>query len=255
MTTLNKLIDQIKTELSDEFSQRLRKILMNQDKEWLVEQIISLTLSRDKQLVCGIHPPTTQKLALALEDKERKHRARLERISKIQLDEDKLAQIIKRYKRLDREQLEAQGYLNNPPQKGTALITNTERSSKGNELLLEAKDVFYALLFGDKDTNVRFDRVERELLTLIVPEHKFHVIDFMVAVTQIGGEGTWKDPNNVSHDDREKNIILQTEYGEVESELISEGLLATVKIINNLEINEQVLYFRMIDVEQSSLVA
>ncbi|NEO42864.1 MAG: hypothetical protein F6K55_01335, partial [Moorea sp. SIO4A3] len=86
-------------------------------------------------------------------------------------------------------------------------------------------------------------------------EHKFHVIDFMVAVTQIGGEGTWKDPNNVSHDDREKNIILQTEYGEVKSELISEGLLATVKMINNLEINEQVLYFRMIDVEQSSLIA
>ena len=67
--------------------------------------------------------------------------------------------------------------------------------------------------------------------------------------------GTWHDPEGVSHDERADNVILQVEYGEVASEQIGDGILTTLRLINNLEVNEQILYARMINVEQSSLIS
>ena len=66
--------------------------------------------------------------------------------------------------------------------------------------------------------------------------------------------GTWHDPKNVSNDERADNIIIQIEYGEVASERIGNGILTTLRLINNLEVNERVFYARMINVEQSSLI-
>ena len=76
----------------------------------------------------------------------------------------------------------------------------------------------------------------------------------MKATTEIGGLGTWQDPDSVSNDDRADNILLQVEYGEVASERIGDAILTTLSLINNLEVNEQILYVRMINVEQSSLI-
>ncbi|MDJ0553097.1 MAG: hypothetical protein QNJ68_01365 [Microcoleaceae cyanobacterium MO_207.B10] len=144
--------------------------------------------------------------------------------------------------------------VNNPPEKGTYLITENYRSDKGNELLIKAKDVLFALLFGDDSNHVSFTRIERELLTLTLPRFKSESLNFMQATTEISSLGTWQDPDSVSNDSRADNIILQVEYGEIEGELIGDGIVTTLSLINNLEINEQILYARMINVEQSTLI-
>lgn len=48
--------------------------------------------------------------------------------------------------------------------------------------------------------------------------------------------------------------MVEVEYGEVEGELIGAGIVRTLSLINNLEVNEQILYARMINVEQSTLI-
>ncbi|MDJ0519058.1 MAG: hypothetical protein QNJ74_23305 [Trichodesmium sp. MO_231.B1] len=76
----------------------------------------------------------------------------------------------------------------------------------------------------------------------------------MKATTEISGLGTWQYPDSISNDSRADNIILQVEYGEIEGELIGDGIVTSLSLINNLEINEQILYARMINVEQSTLI-
>ena len=43
------------------------------------------------------------------------------------------------------------------------------------------------------------------------------------------------------------------EYGEVATEAVGRGIKLALRLINDLEINEQILYARMEDVEESSL--
>jgi hypothetical protein len=67
--------------------------------------------------------------------------------------------------------------------------------------------------------------------------------------------GTWHDPESVSNDLRADNNLLQVEYGEVKGELVGDGIKTTLALINNLEINAQVLYARMENIEQSTLIS
>lgn len=171
------------------------------------------------------------------------------------LDRKKLDNFIKKYEKIDRNQLIEAGYLiHNSPEKGTDLITEKYRSNHGNKLLILAKDMLFALLFGDESNHVKSTRIEHELLTLTVPRFKSESLNFMKATTEISGLGTRQDPDTVSNDSRADNIILQVEYGEIEGELIGNGIVTSLSLINNLEINEQILYARMINVEQSTLI-
>ncbi|MFF8974484.1 hypothetical protein [Streptomyces sp. NPDC014995] len=43
------------------------------------------------------------------------------------------------------------------------------------------------------------------------------------------------------------------EYGEIAGELVGNGIAAALRLINDLEVNEQVLYARMENVEESTL--
>ena len=76
----------------------------------------------------------------------------------------------------------------------------------------------------------------------------------MRASTEIEVAGTWQDPENVSSDERADNILLEVQYGEVADELVGDGIILALSLINNLEINEQVLYARMINVEETTLI-
>ena len=67
-------------------------------------------------------------------------------------------------------------------------------------------------------------------------------------------DGTWKDPDAVSDDARADNVVLEVEFGEVAGELAGQGALVALALINHLEVNEQVLYARMIDIEESTLI-
>lgn len=101
--------------------------------------------------------------------------------------------------------------------------------------------------------NVRFDRIARGLLTLTLLRRKAEALGFTSAATELGVLGTWLDPDGVSDDSRAETVVLEVEYGEVTGETIGHVIVLALGLINNLEVNERVLYARMIDVEQSTL--
>ncbi|MFF5210423.1 hypothetical protein [Streptosporangium sp. NPDC000396] len=181
--------------------------------------------------------------------------ARVARLRKLSLDEDSLSGYVGRYLSLDRFGLETRGYLLDPPPKGAALITAEYRSPRGEILLREVKDVLYGLLLGGEEEGVRLTRVERELLTLTVPRAKAHAVAFVLrAATEFGAEGTWRDPRRIAGDDRAANTIFQIGYGEIAGERVGDAVSAALKLINNLEINERVLYGRVGNIEESTLI-
>ena len=245
--TIEKIIREINKELLPEFKKKLRFHLETQDREWLIEQIIRLTIDQ--------HSRQESDKKVLQEIKKQQRAERLARLQEMKLDKLKLANFINQYKSYSRVCLEEAGYLINPPIKGTDLITTKYRSAKGEALLLKAKDILFAILFGDESTYVKFERVQRELLTLTLPRFKAQTVDFMKATTEIDSLGFWQDPDNVSNDDRVENILFQVEYGEVATELLGHGIITTLNLINNLEVNEEILYARMINVEQSTLVS
>ena len=51
------------------------------------------------------------------------------------------------------------------------------------------------------------------------------------------------------------NIVLEIEYGEIEGERIGDGVITALSLINHLEINEEILYGRMENIEQSTLIS
>ena len=114
--------------------------------------------------------------------------------------------------------------------------------------------MLFALLFGDETMGCDLVRGPQELLTMAVPRFKAGALDFMRAATELEAAGTWQDPASVSNDERADNVLLEVQYGEVEGELVGHGIVLALTLINNLEVNEQVLYARMIDIEQTSLI-
>jgi hypothetical protein len=155
-----------------------------------------------------------------------------------------------------RESLIASGHLlPTAPAKGTLLLTTDHRSAEGEQLLEHAKDVLFALLFGDASMGTSLDRVQQELLTFALPIAKAGALDFMRASTEISAAGTWQDPESVSNDERAANTLLEVQYGDTADEVVGHGVIAALGLINNLEVNEQVLYARMIDVEQTTLIS
>jgi hypothetical protein len=244
---IEHIVRRINKELVPQFEEKLRAYLADQEKDWLVEQIVRLTLD-----------------AHSLEAMDRKvkqdiiaqNRAeRFERVKELGLNRKKLEEFLKQYGGYSRESLIKDDHLlASAPEKGTDLITEKFRTAKGNELLRRSKDLLFTLLFGDKTTNTDFDRSQQELLTLTLPRFKAEALDFMKATTELSALGTWQDPDSVSNDQRADNVIFEVEYGEVEGELIGNGVIRCLSLINNLEVNEQILYARMINLEQSTLI-
>lgn len=248
MKTIETIIREIRRELTPVFEQKLRTYLMDQDKDWLIEQIIRLTLDA--------HSLQEMDRKVMQEAKSHQREERIDRVKKLDMDEVKLCAFIEQYKSVDRESLIRQGLLRaDAHSKGTFLIPASQRSGQGTALLEQTKDYLYAFLFGDESTNAKFKRIQQELLTMTVPVFKVSALDFMKATTELSAHGTWQDPESVSNDLRADNTLLQVEYGEVEGELIGDGIKTALSLINNLEINEQVLYARMENIEQSTLIS
>ncbi|MBI5933949.1 MAG: hypothetical protein HY867_09595 [Chloroflexi bacterium] len=248
MKTIENIVREIRRDLTPVFEQKLRAYLMDQDKDWLIEQIVRLTLDA--------HSLQEMDRKVMQEMKMRQREARIERVKGLGMDMDKLRAFTAQHKDTDRVGLTRAGLLSSDaPPKGTFLITSSQRSEAGNDLLEQAKDYLYAFLFGDESTNAKFNRVQQELLTVTIPVFKVSALDFMKATTELSAHGTWQDPESVSNDMRADNTLLQVEYGEVEGEMIGDGIKTALSIINNLEVNEQILYARMENIEQSTLIS
>lgn len=247
MSNIEHIVRRINKELVPQFEEKLREYLAEKDREWLVEQIVRLTLDA--------HSLQAMDRKLKQEIVAQNRAARHERVKKLALDRQKLAAFLEEYAAFTRESLIADGYLDaNAPAKGTELITDEFRSQKGTDLLVLAKDVLFAALFGDAGTNTHLARREQELLTMTLPRFKAGALDFMKATTELSALGTWQDPDSVSNDQQADNVIFEVEYGEVEGELVGHAIIRTLSLINNLEVNEQILYARMINLEQSTLI-
>ncbi len=159
-------------------------------------------------------------------------------------------------RQINREELIANGFLlNTAPLKGGGTISDEFLTEKGKQLLQQAKDMLFALLFGDAEFNAAFERDHRELLSLTVPRIKVDALNFMKATTEIDALGTWQDPKGTASDSRADYILMEIEYGEVQGEHIGEDVISALKVINNLEVNEKILYARMSEIEQSMLVS
>jgi hypothetical protein len=181
--------------------------------------------------------------------------ARVDRVTALGLDHVTVVAFTEQLDGLGRDALIAAGHLHAAaPEKGLDAITAAHRNPSGEALLDLAKDVLYGLLFGDESTATRFDRVQRELLTLTLPRAKAAAFDFIPAATELSGAGMWRDPDGVSNDERADNVIIEVEFGEVAGELVGHGIVRCLSLINNLEVNERVLYARMINVEESTLI-
>ena len=251
VTGLDEVIDDITDQLDAEreaaFRLRLREKLLGQPKEWLVEQLLA-------RLGEASHVTPSDQPAPFDQPSREERAARSARIKAMCLDDTCLRAFIDRCRPLTRDRLEQDGFLIAPPVKGAALIEPPCRTPRGEALLREAKDLLEALLFGDADLNVRLARVQRELLTITVARRKAGAIAGLLrAATEINVEGTWRDPHEVSHDDRAPNTLIEVEYGEVASEAVGRGIRLALRLINDLEINEQILYARMENIEESTL--
>lgn len=247
MANIESILRHINRDLVPRFEAQLREQLTDKDREWLIEQIVRLTLDA--------HSLQEMDRKIMQEAKAARRHERMERLRKIGLDLTDLEVFLEQYALYDREKLIVEGFLlPDTPEKGTDLITEVHRPTRGNDLLQYAKDMLFGLLFGDAETNTSLERCQQELLTLTVPRGKVEALDFMKATTELSAFGTWQDPESVSNDQRADNILLEVEYGEIQGELVGHGIARALSLINNLEINEQILYARMINIEETTLI-
>lgn len=247
MSTIQTIIRQVNKDLVPQFEERLRGFLITQDKDWLIDQIIRLALDA--------HSLQEMDRKQLQEVKAKARADRIVRLHEMDLNLQTLAVFLERYGSYDRAKLIAEGYLlASAPPKGGDLIGEEHRTEKGQVLLQHAKDILFGLLFGDESTQTQFERVQRELLTFALPRFKAEALDFMKASTEMSAAGTWQDPDSVSNDARADNVIMEVEYGEIVGEAIGHGIVRGLSLINNLEVNEQILYARMINIEQSTLI-
>ena len=247
MTTIEGIVRSINRDLVPAFEEKLRTELEGHDRAWLIDQIVRLTLDA--------HSLQEMDRRSVVEAKLRARSERHARVRELGLDAAGLQAFIAEHAAVTRDGLIAAGHLaEGAPAKGTALIGPEHRSASGATMLTLAKDVLFALLFGDDETNTRLDRVQQELLTMAVPRFKAGCVDFMQASTELAAAGTWQDPHSVSNDERADNVLLEVQFGEVAEELVGTGVVVALSLINNLEVNEQVLYARMINIEETSLI-
>jgi len=247
MTTIQDIVRSINRNLVPAFEERLRSVLGEQDREWLIDQIVRLTLDA--------HSLEEIDRRSEVEARARARTERAVRVGELALDEAALAAFVAEHVSTTRERLIAEGYLaGDAPEKGTVLLSAGHRTDTGESLLRRAKDVLFALLFGDDSTNTHLARVQQELLTLTLPRSKADALDFMRASTELAAAGNWQDPDNVSSDERADNVVLEVQFGEVHGELVGAGIVRCLSLINNLQVNEQVLYARMINIEETTLI-
>ncbi|RLK59770.1 hypothetical protein [Actinokineospora cianjurensis] len=140
----------------------------------------------------------------------------------VELDERRLVEHTARFGSWD-----TTACLVGPPPPAGRLVDRECRTVHGEELLDEAKDLLHALLAGDSGLTP----IRRARLTLTVPDAKVAVFGFLrgtITRTPVGGGET----------------ALLVEYPEVAADLVGDAVVAALRVVNGLELNEAVLYTR-----------
>lgn len=167
-----------------------------------------------------------------------------------QLGRRTLNVIVDGYRFINRDYLIRNRFLVNPPPKGTYMISDIHRTDKGEKLLQTTKDNLYHLLFDNKLNTLESNK---EILTITVDQRKAKTFDFLLASTKWNTVGVWNDPAGISDDERSSNTTIEVEYKDTSDEKVGKAILQSVNAINELEVNEQILYARTQKIESSSL--
>ena len=249
---LDNLLETIDRETAEYFEEQLRQKLKEQDRLWLEEQLLALILEKKYgEGHAGVSISRKKKSQEELEARKE----RIDRIKALRLDLETSEQKTEDYKILTREELIARKILIDPPHKGLGIITPEQRSARGNELLQETRDILYALLFCNRRQNVKIIRAHRDFLTVTLAADKAPCLEnFLLAVTEIPARGIWHDPEGVSDDEGVNNTVMQVEFGDDQNGKVSDMIMSALQLLNNLEINEEILYCRIENAQKSSLV-
>ncbi|PPK70612.1 hypothetical protein V5P93_000508 [Actinokineospora auranticolor] len=215
MSDFDDMVRRAQADLAGHVLPALRARLMAQPREWLVDQLLAEAAAR-----LGGVP--------AQRPGESGHLPR-----PLTLDEQVLAEHTARLGAFD-----TSACLVDPPPPGGAMIGPAQRTAHGEDLLRLAKDLLYAALFGEPTHGVLLDRVRQESITLTVPRWKAEVFTFI-----------HRGPTDLDSDG-----AIHLSYGEVEPGVVSDAVVAALRVINRLEINEEVLYARMIEQGQGTLI-
>jgi hypothetical protein len=125
MATIETVIRSINRDLTPLFEERLRATLATHDRDWLIDQIVRLTLDRH-----SLEEIDRRSVA------EAKARARAERLARVRamvLDVSGLDAFLDDLGGSTRERLVAAGFLApDAPVKGTGLITSAHRGAAGS---------------------------------------------------------------------------------------------------------------------------
>src|SRR5574338_563435 len=97
MPNIEAIVREINRDLVPEFEKKLRAYLAEQNKEWLIEQIVRLTLDAH-----SLEEIDRQHFR---EEENRRRQARVERVKKLALDENKLREFVEQYKQTSRDLL------------------------------------------------------------------------------------------------------------------------------------------------------
>lgn len=239
MDNINSIIKKAQDDLFPQLEAKIRTELEKKDKDWLIDQIIFLT--------CEKHSLHEQKHNL---DDLKK---RLARIRTANYNLQNLNNFVEQYQNITREELEQNNFLLNPPHMGLDIIAPHQRSSTGKLLLEKARDILYTCLYGDETINIHLARIKEEILTIMLPASKSDTLFFLKAVTEVEAKGTWLDPEGVSNDQQAPNHKLQIEFRNDKDGIIGLTVLVALKLINFLQVNEQILYCYLEKIERSSL--
>jgi hypothetical protein len=193
LSELDEIVEGVRRELAPDYAARLRAGLRQQDRVWLVDELIRMIVERD----LGVAP-------------------QVDVADPNVVDEEFIGRFVADHAEPARDGL----VRDSAPAKGTALLGAEHRTTEGEAALKRARELLGALLFGDESAGVVLDRGQQELLTVVVPQHKAGALDFLRASTEMSAVGTWHDPDGVSNDERADNVVLEVQFGEVESEAV-----------------------------------
>lgn len=172
---------------------------------------------------------------------------RITRIKKLKIDEAVLIRLVQDFSTHSRSQLIEDDFLRNPLPVGKAPLREKHRSAKGNRLLQKAKDLLYALLYGDAEMNVKLLRAADELLTLTISQNKaYPLLSLLKNVTIIPTAGKLLDPTMKGKQLLTDIAMIELQFTETPAGVVGDGIVACLSLINLLEINDPQFDFRIL---------
>ena len=248
MATIEAIVRSIQRDLTPAFEERLRAALADQDREWLIDQIVRLTLDAhsleeiDRRSVVEAEGPGPGRTPGA-RPRHGARRGALERF---------LGEYAGRHARTaDRRTVPARrrpGQGHRPPDRRSPVRA-------GDALLQRAKDVLFGLLFGDESAEHAVDRVQQELLTVALPRPKASAPRLHACVDRAERRRHVAGPRQRLERRASRQCARsRSNTGRSTASGSGAGIVGALSLINNLEVNEQVLYARMINLEETTLI-